>query len=185
MNIKESQVIPDLKIITPDVFHDFRGEYVETWNAKDWNLAPAHYGRTDITFVQDDISCSTKHVLRGLHGDKNTWKLIQCLQGSIYVVVVDCRGKKNTTMWHEKPPYEAFSLNDHTRQQILIPPGCANGHLCMSDTCIFHYKQTTYYEGAQTQFTLKWDSAGIFWPVACPIVSERDKNGTYWMNLQT
>lgn len=63
-------------LVEPDVFEDHRGEYVETYNEKSYK----EHG-IDMTFVQDDISVSSRHVLRGIHGDETTWKLISCHYG--------------------------------------------------------------------------------------------------------
>lgn len=165
MTKEESKSIPGLIRIIPEIFRDHRGEYVETWNHLLYNTN-AH-----ITFVQDDISTSKLGVLRGLHGDWKTWKLIQCLKGEIFVVIVDCRKENRGTI-------ETFILNDQNRHQLLIPPGCANGHLVLSD-CIFSYKQSTYYEGADKQFTIAWDSLNVNWPIKNPILSLRDKQGIH------
>ena len=149
--------------ITPSIFTDYRGEYVETWNVENYkvfkDLPP---------FKQDDVSVSTKNVLRGLHGDEKTWKLVQCLHGSIFLVVVDCRVSLNQDFIHNNNygKYETFIINDQKRNQILVPPGFANGHLVLSDKAIFSYKQTTLYEGADKQFTINpFDpKIGILWP---------------------
>ena len=156
-----------IAVITPDVFHDFRGEYVETWNSETYKVF------YDVEFKQDDISPSVKHTLRGLHGDFTTWKLVSCLYGSLLQVVVDMRPESRTYLKHE-----LFSINDKNRNQILIPPGFANGHLVMSDFGIFSYKQSTLYGGASKQFTVRWDDpkVGIEWPINNPILSSRDKN---------
>jgi len=71
-----------------------------------------------------------------------------------------------------------FSINDKNRNQILIPPGFANGHLVMSDFGIFSYKQSTLYGGPGSQFTVKWNDPklNIPWPIDNPILSSRDKN---------
>lgn len=156
-----------IAVITPDVFHDFRGEYIETWNVENYKI---FHG---VEFKQDDISTSSKHTLRGLHGDFTTWKLVSCLYGSLLQVVVDMRPKSKTYLKHEM-----FSINDKNRNQVLIPPGFANGHLVMSDFGIFSYKQSTLYKGASEQFTVRWDDpkVGIEWPINNPILSSRDKN---------
>lgn len=75
-------------LVKPDVHEDFRGEYVETYNEKFYseNGIPVH-------FVQDDISLSSKGVLRGIHGDGETYKLISCMKGRFYFVVVNCDEK--------------------------------------------------------------------------------------------
>ena len=164
--------IPGLICITPHIHYDYRGEYIETWNKE------VYKNIQDIEFVQDDVSTSKYGVLRGLHGDWTTWKLIQCLKGEIFVVVVDCRDERG-------PLTETFILNDKNRKQILIPPGCANGHLVLSaDGCVFSYKQSTYYKGADKQFTLLWDSVNVDWPIKQPILSLRDKQGKYYYNIK-
>jgi len=70
-------------------------------------------------------------------------------------------------------------LNEKNYRQVLVPPGCANGHLVMSDRAIFHYKQSTYY--SKNQFTIRWNDPqyGIWWPVCTPILSRRDEVGHY------
>ncbi len=168
--------VPDLEVRTtsldgvllikpPTLFEDFRGEYVETYNRALYEAAGI-----DVPFVQDDISVSTRGVLRGLHGDDVTWKLISCLKGRFYLVVVN---------WDERSPqyrrWEAFTLSDRNRLQVLVPPRFGNGHLVLSDEAIFHYKQSTYYDRAR-QFTIAWDdpALGIWWPTRDPIVSQRD-----------
>ena len=138
-----------IKTFKPYVFEDHRGEYVEIYNKK-------NYPKLD--FVQDDISVSTKGVLRGIHGDKKTWKLISCLYGKIQLAVVE----PNT------PEYQLFVLSDRNRLQVLIPPGFGNGHLVLSDVAIFHYKQTTYYD-RKSQFTLPYND--VFYNIPWATVS--------------
>lgn len=154
-----------LLIKPPTVFEDFRGQYVETYNR-------SLYFKAGITveFIQDDISVSRRHVLRGIHGDTKTWKLISCLHGTIYIVVIN-----NDAKSAQYRKSAAFTLSDVNRLQLLVPPNFGNGHVVMSDTAIFHYKQSTEYDRAG-QFTLLWNSSelGLWWPVANPIVSERD-----------
>ena len=165
-----SKKLPDVQIITPHVFHDYRGEYIETWNSED-------YKQFNIEFKQDDISTSVKHTLRGLHGDFVTWKLVSCVYGSLLQAVVDMNvGSETYLQW------DLISINDKNRKQVLIPPGYANGHLVMSDFGIFSYKQSTLYGGAKEQFTVNWDEPeiNIPWPIDNPILSFRDKNAKYW-----
>ena len=170
MKVEQSSILPEVKVVTPDVFHDYRGKYIETYNEKEYSVL-ADYNGDPLKFVQDDISMSQQHVLRGLHGDFKTWKLIQCLYGSIYVAAVDMRPDSPNYLKHD-----TFSVSEHDRRQVLIPAGFANGHLCLSDKCIFSYKQTTYYEGQGKQFTVRYDdpSVGIAWPVNDVILSKRD-----------
>lgn len=169
MKYEFSKILPDVAIITPDIFYDYRGEYIETWNIENYKI----FNKGNITFKQDDISTSVRHTLRGLHGDNETWKLVQCLYGSLLQVVVDMRPDSKTYLKHDM-----FSINDKNRRQILVPPGFANGHLIMSEMGIFSYKQSTLYVGADAQFTVKWDDPklNISWPITNPILSSRDKN---------
>ena len=169
MKISPSTIIADVQLIRPEIHYDFRGEYVETYSERNYQFA----GRDGqpIAFVEDDISVSREGVLRGLHGDSKTWKLIQCLFGEFYYVVVDMRRDSPT---HRQ--WESFVLNDRNRWQVLVPAGCANGHLVLSEKCVFSYKQSQYYSGANNQFTVRWDDPklNIFWPNRQPILSARD-----------
>ncbi len=73
-----------LLIKPPTIFEDFRGAYVELYNENIY-----HEAGINVKFIQDDISISTRHVLRGIHGDSETWKLVSCLYGKFYLVVVN------------------------------------------------------------------------------------------------
>ena len=154
-----------LLIEPPDIFRDFRGTYVEIYNEEQYKEAGI-----DIDFIQDDISVSRKNVLRGIHGDPVTWKLVSCFYGAFYLVVVN---------WIKASPqfgeWVSFELSDENRLQVLIPPSFGNGHIVLSDIAIFHYKQSTYYDRAR-QFTIMWNDPklNIQWPVSNPILSKRD-----------
>ncbi len=153
-----------------DIFEDHRGEYVETYNNELYRK-----NGIEIQFVQDDISVSGKHVLRGIHGDDKTYKLISCLYGSFYLIVVNC--DKESSHFGK---WQSFVLSDRNRYQILVPPKFGNGHLILSDKAIFHYKQSTYYDPS-SQFTYKWNDPRlkIWWPVKNPILSQRDETGSF------
>jgi len=140
-------------------------ESVETYNKELYYNA----GIT-VEFVQDDISVSYKNVLRGIHGDAKTWKLVSCLLGRFYLVVVNCdQHSPDFGKW------QSFSLSDSNRLQVVVPPKYGVAHLVMSEKAIFHYKQSTYYDRA-SQFTYRWDEPAfnIHWPVQYPVLSERD-----------
>lgn len=170
MNYKFDKIIQDVTEITPFKHYDYRGEYIETWNKQSYDAISSDLG-TKIEWVQDDISTSSRHTLRGLHGDSKTWKLVQCLHGNLLITIVDMR--KHSPSYSK---WVQYVINDKNRTQILIPAGCANGHLVMSETAIFSYKQSEYYSGAENQFTVRWDdpSLNITWPINNPILSLRD-----------
>lgn len=155
-----------LQITPPTIFEDYRGSYIETYNEE-------LYKKSGIpqNFVQDDISTSYRHVLRGLHGDNATWKLISCLYGCFYLVVVN-----NDPESDQYRKWQGFTLSASNHLQILIPPKFGNGHLVLSDMAIFHYKQTSYYD-RPGQFTLLWDDPelGLYWPIRDPVLSLRDQ----------
>ncbi|NYZ17507.1 dTDP-4-keto-6-deoxy-D-glucose epimerase [Azospirillum sp. RWY-5-1] len=165
LKVRETTLDGVLVIEAPTNFEDFRGSYVELYNRDIYHAA----GLTQ-DFLQDDISTSGRHVLRGVHGDGKTWKLVSCLYGSFYLAVVN---------WDPGSPgyrrWEGFTLSDSNRLSVLIPPRHGNGHVVMSERAIFHYKQTTQYDRS-SQFTLRYDdpAIGIWWPVKTPILSRRD-----------
>ena len=147
-------------------FEDHRGSYTEIYNKyffRENNL--------DINFIQDDISISKKNVLRGIHGDKKTWKLISCLHGEFQLIVIN-----NDINSNEYKKWTSFILSSENKSQILIPPNFGNGHLVLSESCIFHYKQNTEYDRSG-QFTIKWNDPEFKfnWKNQNPILSERDK----------
>ncbi len=166
----EKSKLDEVVIIKPNVFEDHRGEYVETYNEKIFK----EHG-INIKFVQDDFSISTKNVLRGIHGDLKTWKLVSCPYGKFYLIVVNHDEK---TEQYKK--WTSFVLSDKNRWMVLIPPKFGNGHLVLSNTALFHYKQSTYYN-PKNQFTIKWNDSDMkfWWPIKKPILSKRDEVGHY------
>ena len=156
-------IFPEVYIKQPDSFEDFRGELFTSYKKGDYNL----------DFNHDKVSISKKNVLRGLHGDSKSFKLITCLAGEVLLVVVDNRPEsKNYLKW------DSIVLTSKNRKQVLVPPMFANGHLILSDEATFFYKWS--YEGdypdVEDQFSLKWNDPqiGINWPINNPILSKRD-----------
>jgi len=162
--------LKDVLQISLDIFEDFRGQFIETYNKELYKK-----NGINVEFIQDNISVSIKNVLRGIHGDNETWKLISCLYGKLYFVVVNCdKNCKDFGKW------QSFILSDANRQQILIPPKYGNAYLVLSKKAIFNYKQSTYYD-PKRQFTYKWNNPrfNIKWPIKNPILSKRDELGYY------
>jgi dTDP-4-dehydrorhamnose 3,5-epimerase len=166
----EETKLSGVLLIKSLAFEDHRGEYVEIYNHELYR----NHG-IDLEFIQDDISVSTRHVLRGIHGDQETWKLVSCLHGKFYLIVANCDPQSpGFRTW------QSFVLSETNKQQVLIPPKHDNGHLVISDKAIFHYKQTTYYNPAG-QFTYKWNDPKLklWWPINNPILSRRDETGAF------
>lgn len=154
--------LTDVKILETDSFKDNRGELWTVWNNNEFT--------PKLSFNHDKVAVSKKHVLRGIHGDNKSWKLITCLSGEIFLVVVDPKSLEHVSI----------TLSQNNKLSVLVPPGLGNGHLVMSDEAVFFYKWA--YEGdypdVDDQFSLKWDDPklNIPWPVSLPILSYRDQN---------
>ena len=162
--ITKSEKIKDLLSIKLDTFQDYRGEI--------WTVYSEEY--TDLKFVADKITISRFGVLRGLHGDPHTAKLIACLSGQIQLAILDLR-KDSETYGN----VETFLISDYDPTVVIVPAGCVNAHLCLSDKCVFYYKWSEQYKGPDEQVTIAWDDPelNIDWVIDNPILSERDKNG--------
>lgn len=173
MKFNNSKIIDGLLTIQPEVFHDFRGEFFETYN-----LIAYDYATKGIKFVVDDISVSRYMTMRGLHGDTKTAKLVQCLHGEILQVVVDLRIGSPTFL-----NFQTLAINDKNRLQVFVPAGCGNGHIVLSEKAIFSYKQSECYGGEGSQFQYQWSQFIKDFNVRLPfnpknaIMSERDANG--------
>lgn len=163
--IRKSKLDGVLIIEPPFVFEDNRGANIETFHQQDLNAAGV-----DVHFIRDSLTISNKNVLRGLHGDLETWKLITCLQGELFLAVVNMNKESSQYL-----NWEGFELSLKNKLQILVPPNFANGHLVLSDTAHFFYKMSHNHNRAN-QYTIAWNDPllGIHWPNKNPIVSDRD-----------
>lgn len=170
-------VLPDLKIVQPSTYYEYRGEISTTYHSDYYDrLLPASERNEGLTFKHDRYSKSKIGVLRGLHYDEKTWKLISCIHGKIYLVVLDVRPKSTTY-----GKWESFIISPETQTQVLVPPNFANGHFVMEDDSIFFYKlayQGEYNDETKQKTILFNDRRfNIDWPVQNPILSKRDKYG--------
>ena len=175
MKVTETE-LPGILLIEPKVFGDARGYFMETWSR-------SRYAEAGIPadFVQDNISFSQRGVLRGLHFQKpNTQgKLVYVLQGEVFDVAVDIRvGSPHFGRW------VGVTLSADNKRQLYIPPGFAHGFCVTSAQALFVYKCTDLYNPA-AEATLRWDdpAIGIHWPIAEPLVSDKDRVGTLLKDL--
>lgn len=158
-----------IKIINQSTFKDKRGFYWTTWEK---NILKR------FKFNHDKFSLSKKNTLRGIHCDFKSWKLVTCVYGKILLVLINMQKKSKTYLKNKK-----IILSHQNPKLVLIPPHYANGHLCLSKTCVFHYKWS--YKGkyidAKFQKSYKWDDPkfNIKWPIKKPILSPRDKKSKY------
>ncbi|MAE82851.1 MAG: dTDP-4-dehydrorhamnose 3,5-epimerase [Flammeovirgaceae bacterium] len=168
MKIKNTKLY-GVKEIIPERFDDFRGSYLELYDSKKFEDV------TNVRFIQDDISISKKNVLRGLHGDIRTTKLVTVLKGTGYALIADNR--KDSPTYRK---WEAFTLSDKNMKMLLLPPGIGNSILAMDEEIIYYYKQDSHFAEGQ-QFTIKWDDPqwNFWWPIKNPILSMRDERGEY------
>jgi dTDP-4-dehydrorhamnose 3,5-epimerase len=128
----------------------------------------------ELEFKHDKFALTFNRVLRGIHGDNKSWKLVTAVYGEIVQVVVDNRLESPT---YQK--WESFKINGSQPKLILLPPGVGNAFYVSSNEALYHYKlaYSGEYFDAEDQFTLKWNDPeiGIEWPDERPILSNRDK----------
>ena len=166
----EATGIRDLVVITPDIFVDNRGFFVESYRKDKFQAA----GIT-AEFVQDNHSKSSKGVIRGLHfqWEPPMGKLMRVTQGSAFLVAVDIRtGSPTLGKWF------GIEASAENRKQVFAPAGFARGFCVLSDTAEIQYKCTGIYTSTKSESGIIWNdpAIGITWPVNQPLVSEKDAN---------
>ena len=167
----ETCEIEGLKVITPTVFPDERGYFMETYNYNDFKEAGI-----DVTFVQDNQSCSKKGVLRGLHFQINypQDKLVRVVKGEVFDVAVDLReGSKTDGQWF------GVLLTEENKKQFFIPKNFAHGFVVLSDVAEFAYKCTDFYlPNDEGGLAYNDPEIGVEWPIPEDmelIISEKDQ----------
>ena len=178
MNILDT-IISDVKIIEPKVFGDERGFFLETFQAKRYERDL----KFDYRFVQDNHSRSCLGVLRGLHFQKTKpqGKLVRCVRGEVFDVVVDIR--KDSATYGQ---WVSETLSETNKKQLWCPPGLAHGFLVLSEYADFEYKCTDYYDPSD-EGCLIWNdpTVNIQWPkldIAYQL-SGKDQQGSTFSEL--
>jgi dTDP-4-dehydrorhamnose 3,5-epimerase len=159
--------LPEVLLITPRVFTDSRGFFLESYNANEFE-------RAGITarFVQDNHSRSKRGVLRGLHYQlgQPQGKLVRAVRGSIFDVAADVRvGSPTFGKW------VGVTLDDDRKQSLWIPPGFAHGFCALSEEADVAYKTTDFYSPSEERGII-WNDPllNIDWPIDDPVVAARD-----------
>ena len=165
-------------ILEPTVFKDHRGFFMESYNKKDFEEIGLFFD-----FVQDNHSLSMQaSVLRGLHfqlNPKAQTKVVRCLKGAIYDVVVDIRkGSPTFGKWI------GVILTEYNKRQIIVPKGFAHGVLTLVPNTEILYKVDEYYS-PEHERAIRWDDPDlkIDWPTKDPILSEKDKNAPFLKDI--
>jgi dTDP-4-dehydrorhamnose 3,5-epimerase len=163
----ESRPLEDVAVIVPEVYQDTRGFFMETYRAdqfRDLGLP--------VNFAQDNHSRSVKGVVRGLHfqWEPPMGKLMRVPLGTAFLVAVDIRrGSPTLGRW------AGVECSAENRRQVWAPAGFARGFCVLSDMAEIQYKCTGMYN-SQAESGILWNdpAIGIQWPVADPILSEKD-----------
>lgn len=169
------QVVPtaisDVKIIYPDIHRDGRGYFAETYNKERYTAAGI-----DVEFVQDNESCSSRGVLRGLHWQAGRFaqaKLVRVVRGAVWDVAVDIR--KGSPTFGQSVSCELTAENG---RQFFIPRGFAHGFVVLEDDTLFSYKCDNFYNSASER-GLRYDDPALCikwpWPGRDYLFSEKDK----------
>ena len=176
----EPQAIPDVVLMTPEVFGDERGFFLETFRQSDFEKHCGPY-----TFVQDNHSKSGQGTLRGLHYQLQypQGKLVRVTQGEVFDVAVDLR-KSSPTFGR----WVGVMLSAENKQMLWVPPGFAHGFYVTSHTAEFQYKCTDYYAPGD-EYAIRWDDPklGIVWPDLCqgqPLLSQKDSAAPVWQDIE-
>lgn len=180
MNIIETD-IEGVLILEPKVFTDARGYFFESYNKKAFDHEVGQ-----INFVQDNESCSSRGVMRGLHFQRPPHaqaKLVRCVRGSVLDVAVDIRRGSPTFGRHV-----SCLLTEHNHRQFFIPRGFAHGFAVLSDTAVFQYKCDNYYcPEADGGISILDSTLEIDWGIALneAILSEKDRHQPLLANFET
>lgn len=166
------QSIPEVILFEPKVFGDDRGFFFESFNQRQFEAA---VGRP-VTFVQDNHSRSSRHVLRGLHYQiqQAQGKLVRVVQGEVFDVAVDIRRSSPTF-----GRWVGAHLSADNKRQLWVPEGFAHGFLVLSESAEFLYKTTNYY-APEYDRCIVWNDPdiGIGWPGEVqPLLSGKDQAG--------
>ncbi len=176
----EPLAIPDVVLLTPQLFADNRGFFMETWQDKKFEAAGI-----DAVFVQDNHSLSIQGTLRGLHYQikQAQGKLVRVVAGELFDVAVDLRKSSKTF-----GQWVGDRLSAENKKMLWVPPGFAHGFYVISAKAEFVYKCTDYY-APEYERSIRWDDPdlGINWPLIDrrkPILSDKDRSSVNFIDAE-
>lgn len=180
MRVEETS-LPGVAVIKVKSFGDERGYFMESWNKREFAAAGI-----DAEFVQDNVSLSSRHTLRGLHYQvqQPQGKLVRVVEGEVFDVAVDLRQSSPTFgQWVGRV------LSAANKDALWVPAGFAHGFLVLSETASFHYKCTDYY-APEHERSIRWDDpdVGIKWPLPDgvePLLSGKDAAAAAFRDADT
>lgn len=173
--------IEGVVIIEPRIFTDSRGYFFESFSQREFD---EHIG--PVTFVQDNESCSSRGVMRGLHFQRPPFtqaKLVRCVVGSVLDVAVDIRRGSPTYGKHI-----TVDLSADNHRMLFIPKGFAHGFAVLSDVAVFQYKCDNYYAPqSEGGISILDESLGIDWliPTEEAILSDKDRVHPFFRDFHT
>jgi dTDP-4-dehydrorhamnose 3,5-epimerase len=179
--IIEKLRIPEVLLITPKVFGDARGFFMESWNQRQFADAGLN-----LSFVQDNHSRSQQGVLRGLHYQirQPQGKLVRVVSGAVFDVAVDLRRSSSTF-----GQWVGATLSEENQQMLWVPPGFAHGFYVLSNSADFLYKTTEFY-APEAERCIVWNDPdiGIDWPLITnskPQLASKDAAGCSFAEAET
>jgi dTDP-4-dehydrorhamnose 3,5-epimerase len=180
MNITKT-AIEGVVIIEPKLFNDSRGYFFESYNKKAFDEEVAK-----VDFVQDNESCSTRGVMRGLHFQLPPYtqaKLVRCVEGRVLDVALDLRKDSPTYGKHV-----SVELSAENHRQFFIPEGFAHGFAVLSERAVFQYKCNNFYApGHEGGISILDDTLGIDWQIKPEeaILSDKDTKHPLFADFKT
>ncbi len=165
-----------LKRITPKIFSDERGFFLESFQARLYEQSGIA-----VSFVQDNLAFSKRGTIRALHYQSSPGqaKLVSCLQGKIWDVAVDIRPRSPTF-----GKWCGVTLDDLSLCQLFIPVGFAHGYAVLSETALVQYKVSAFYD-PKTESSIRWNDPdlAIDWPIDQPLLSIRDTKSPFFREV--
>jgi len=184
---ESGEKISGLLLIEPNIFHDERGLFFESWNKRNFQNLLKNENQEIFEIVQENHSKSKKGVLRGLHYQREPYaqaKLVRCISGLIFDVVLDLRKESKTF-----GKWAGINLSADNYNQLWIPKGFAHGFLTLSNFAEINYKTTNFWY-KEYEMSILWNdkNINIKWPLqnldSQLIINQKDKNAKRFSEIR-